>query len=374
MQRKIKQHWSYLVTGPALAFLLILFWYLNQNYLSAQKGPVAGLLENPLMTFGLVILGAFTSAFVCGDFDIKMPVTYEPLVFALLGGFLMGIGASLAAMSVHSVVLFNLAGIFTLTAFMIAKGWIYALFMISGGFAGSRIFVYLTLKTGGFKSDFSIPGTWRLKRNQQRAFYVSISIFISLILAVLIFSPMNIVQKGELVTAIVLLLFFGMVVERGTVCMSSMLKEWFMARAAYVWRSVLFSIMCLALLYQAGRYLAFYPAIEVEKYISNPGLLVLGSFLMGFGFIFADGCFIGSLWKIGQGNLINVAGFWGMMVSVGMMQAIARIGQVSSPGLTGQSQVINDLSLIMNPVGFLLILWGAGLFLFIIFRVKCYRY
>jgi hypothetical protein len=154
MIKKYLRHWSFLITGPILAFLLVLFWYFNQSYLSQTKGPVALLLENPILTFGLIIFGAFISAFISGEFSIKTPVTYEPLIFALVGGILMGCGAVIAAMSVHSVVLFNLAGIFNLTAFMITKGWIYAVCMILGGFVGARLFKYLILKTKHLKKDF----------------------------------------------------------------------------------------------------------------------------------------------------------------------------------------------------------------------------
>jgi uncharacterized membrane protein YedE/YeeE len=166
------------------------------------------------------------------------------------------------------------------------------------------------------------------------------------------------------------LILFGLIVERGTICMSSMLKEWFISRSAYVWRSVLFTIMCLALLYQIGLKLSLYKGIELERYVNNLDLLIAGSFLMGFGFIFADGCFIGSLWKAGQGNVINMFGIFGMLMGIA-------VSQMSINTIMPKNRVSimpNYLSAMIDPFMFLLVLWCLGVLLFIIFKPARYRY
>lgn len=374
MKKKYLSHWPFFITGPILSILLILFWYFNQNYLSPTKGPVSLLLENPILTFGLIIFGAFISAFISGEFGIKTPVTYEPLIFSIVGGILMGCGAVLAAMSVNSVVLFNLAGIFNLTAFMISKGWIYAACMVFGGFIGSKIFTYLILKTGRLKKNFFIPQALMAEKNQRIIFFVLVSLFTLFVLAIGIFSILTSQDKINFILAIILLVVFGVIVERGTICMSSMLKEWFIARSAYAWRSVLFTIMCQAFLYQLGLRLALYHQIQLEPYISNVKFLTLGSFLMGFGFIFADGCFIGSLWKAGQGNIINITGIWGMLVGMGAAQFGFKLFlnmQKSSGSGVG---IPNYLNTIINPVVLLILVWGIGIFLLVMFKQKYYRY
>ena len=371
MKNNQSKHWSYVLTGFVLALLLIVFWYFNQNYLGENRSPIVILFENPILTFGLIILGAFISAFLSGEYSIKTPVTYEPLIFAFFGGIIMGVGAVIAAMSVQSVVLFNLAGIFTLTAFMITKGWIYAVFMILGGFVGSKIFLYLTLKTSRTKKEFFIPKELMEKGTQRIIFYLSSGIFVLFVLAILLFSKFDVGERITFSIAMLLLIIFGVVVERGTVCMSSMLKEWFISRTSYVWRSVLFTIMCLALFYQIGLRLSLYNQIELEKYISNMGLLIIGSFIMGFGFIFADGCFIGSLWKMGQGNMINMLGILGMLIGMGVSQVITII--MKQPPASG-GFMPTYLASIASPLFFLVLLWGVGITLFIVFKPKHYRY
>lgn len=374
MRKTFLSHWPFFITGPILAFLLIIFWSFNQNYLSQNKNPVVLLFENPILTFGLIGLGAFFSAFISGEFGIKTPVTYEPLVFAFTGGILMGCGAVLAAMSVHSVVLFNLAGIFNLTAFMITKGWIYAICMIAGGSVGSKLFLYFILKTGRLKKDFFIPEALTLEKNQKIVFFSLFGIFSFFVLAVFFFSVLNKQEKIGFLFGTVLLVLFGLIVERGTICMSSMLKEWFLAHSAYVWRSVVFTIMCLALLYQVGLRIELYPGIQAEQYIHNPDFLMIGSFIMGIGFIFADGCFIGSLWKAGQGNIINFAGIFGMLLGMGVSQVGVQSFMAAAKNSPATGGIPNYLNVIVSPVIFLSLLWGVGVLLLVIIKRKYYRY
>jgi hypothetical protein len=372
MKRIFARHWSYVPTGIALAVLLILFWFFNQSYLTQGQNAIALFLENPILTFGLIILGAYVGASLSGEFGIRMPMTYEPLVLALTGGFIVGVGAVVAEMSVHSTVLFNLAGVFTLPAFMITKGWIYGVFMILGGLAASKLLVLIIVKTASLKRELTVPKILKSRRNHRIAFHTLAALLALTVIVVMVFPPMAYSERIGLALAMLLLFMFGLVTERGTICMSSMLKEWFISHSSYVWRSVLFTIMCLALLYQAGLRLALYEPIELESYVSNPLLLALGSILMGLGFVFADGCFIGSLWKAGQGNVINMVGIIGLMMGIGA----SRIGaaMIGKPTNLAGSLIPNQLSSVINPVLFLIVLWTAGIVLLTVFRQKRYRY
>ncbi len=363
------RHWSFLPTGLSLAVLLIVFWFFNQSYLAPSKGLVASLLENPLPTFVLILLGAYVAASLSGEFRIKAPLTIEPLVLALAGGFVAGAGAMIAEMSIHSVVLFSLAGVFTLPAFLIVKGWIYIAVMTLGGLVGARLLVLILVRTGRAEREVRLPVSWRVRAESPKGLYVAGGLLgIGLLAAGL--APLAAAEKTGLLLAMVLLALFGFVAERGTVCLSSMLKEWFISHSAYVWRSVLFTIMCLALLYQAGLSLGLYEPIAIEATITSPVLLLTGSFLMGFGFVFADGCFIGSLWKAAQGNLVNVAGLVGLLVGMGMVLA----GRKIVPLAPEPTNVPNQLAAVASPWLWLAIMWAAGLLALFVFRPKRYRY
>ena len=155
--RRPPGHWPFPLTGAVLAVVLALFWLFDQRYLEATRGPAASLLESPLPTFALIVFGAYVAAASAGEAGVRLPLTFEPLVLALAGGAVFGAGAVIAGMSVHSTVLFNLAGVFTLPAFMITKGWIYVVFMIAGGAVASRLLVLVTVRTGRLKRELVVP-------------------------------------------------------------------------------------------------------------------------------------------------------------------------------------------------------------------------
>ncbi len=352
--------------------MLIVFWFLNQNYLSFEKGVVSSFLENPLPTFILIILGAHIGAFLFGEFSIKVPLTFEPLLLALIGGLIVGIGAVVAEMSTHSVVLFSLSGVFTLPAFMITKGWIFIVFMILGGFIGSRLLIISLLKTRRLRREIVIPQILKSTRNQRTLFYLLLAVFTISILVIFLQAQLTYAERTGLVLSMFLLVLFGFIVERGTICMSSMLKEWFISHSAYVWRSILFTVMCLALLYQLGLEMSLFEPISLEEFVANPLLLMFGSFLMGFGFVFADGCFIGSLWKAGQGNVINVFGILGLLAGIGGSEVIRNT--FISRGGNSTGIISNFLNSMANPLLLLIILWVIGIMLLIVFKQKRYRY
>jgi uncharacterized membrane protein YedE/YeeE len=371
MRNAITRHWSYLPTGVALAVVLMAFWAFNQGYLGPEKGVFASFLENPLPTFVLVIFGAYIAASMSGEFSVKAPVTFEPLILSLGGGIVAGVGAVVAGMSVHSTVLFNLAGVFTLPAFMITKGWIYIAFMVAGGAVASRLLLLVILKTGRLKREIVIPQLLDKPETRRIIFLVLLGLFAIFVLIGLLL-PWSASDKTAFIVAILLLVLFGFIVERGTVCMSSMLKEWFISHTAYVWRSVLFAIMCLAVLYQIGLQLSWYEPIKLEVYISDPALLTAGSFLMGFGFVFADGCFIGSLWKVGQGNVINVAGVVGLLMGMGGSQMAKSL--LSDHISVTTSPIPNYVTSLVSPLWLLVVLWVVGTILLVVFKQKRYRY
>jgi hypothetical protein len=371
MKKIFASHWTFIPTGIAIATLLIAFWYLNQNYLAAGKNSATAWLENPFLTFGLVLFGAFFGAYISGEFGLKAPMTFEPLALSFLGGLLAGVGAVIAAMSIHSVVLFSLAGVFTLPAFMITKGWIYIFFMVAGGALASRILVWITIKTGRLKKEIIIPIVISSKRSQQAIFLTATALFVTCVLMLLL-TPVAAREKTGLISAMFILVLFGVVTERGTVCMSSMLKEWFISHSSHVWRSVLFTIMCLAALYQLGLVLDLYQPIALEEYIVNAGLLIAGSILMGFGFVLADGCFIGSLWKAAQGNVINVTGIVGILGGIGASTLASTLFFQNAEVTV--SAIPNYLDVLISPQWYLFLLWVVGIILLIAFRRTRYLY
>jgi len=367
MRRITHRHWTFLPAGLALSAILIAFWYLNQDYMSPGRSTSI-FLENPLPAFGLMVFGAFVAAFIAGEFAIRVPLTVEPLIFAFVGGGIAGAGSIIAGMSVNSVVLFNLAGVFTLPAFMISKGWLYLAFLIAGGAVGSRLLVIGTLKLAPATRRILVPAA--LNGRRSRLVYLGLGCLLVTCLAAAFIVAAPAASRGSVALAMLLMTMIGFAAERSTVCMSSMLKELFISHSAYIWRNVLFAIMCLALLYQLGLVFSLYAPIEVDAYVTAPALLASGSFIMGVGFVFADGCFIGSLWKTGQGNVINVAGLFGLVVGIGAMQMLGEFFSLPASG----SSIPNRLASVVDSWLLVAVLWMLGLSALLLFRPARYRY
>lgn len=55
---------------------------------------------------------------------------------------------------------------------------------------------------------------------------------------------------------------------------------------------------------------------------ANYWALMAGSFLMGFGFVIADGCYISSLWKAGQGKIASLISVVGIFLGGGISLAV----------------------------------------------------
>ena len=88
------------------------------------------------------------------------------------------------------------------------------------------------------------------------------------------------------------------------------------------------------------------------------------------GFVFADGCFTGSLWKAGQGNVVNMAGLVGLVMGIGAMQMRARF----APLPASASSIPNELGSVADSWLLVAVLWILGLCALFLFRRKRYRY
>jgi hypothetical protein len=86
---------------------------------------------------------------------------------------------------------------------------------------------------------------------------------------------------------------------------------------------------------------------------------------------YADGCFIGSLWKAGQGNVVNVIGILGLLIGIGSSGFVKKATGIND---AASINIPNYLSSVINPLYFLMFLWVTGILLFFFFRQSRYRY
>ncbi|WP_073148486.1 YeeE/YedE thiosulfate transporter family protein [Paramaledivibacter caminithermalis] len=162
-QKIIKKPWTYVVGGIILAILnIILFWFSGKTW-RITSGFLywgMGILEK----FGLehsnwyyfnvygneltkgktffnneytilnlaVILGALIAALLASEFKWKKIKSKKQLVFALLGGILMGYGSRLSFGC-------NIGAYFSAIPSFSLHGWVYAIFMFVGAWIGCKL-------------------------------------------------------------------------------------------------------------------------------------------------------------------------------------------------------------------------------------------
>jgi len=311
-QAVLVQPWS-AYTGAVLLVILMavlmgsgLFWgvfgglklwgdYLNN---AIGLGPVLGIkqeLDSPLMhRISLMditlLLGAFSAALFSRQFHINRPPALE-YVWAIVGGSLMGIGATLAGGC-------TTGGFFVPLMFSSASGWA----MWAGLLIGAVIGLRLLLWTMDHISWGMTPAEVRPARFKQ--WYPWIAAVVVLFILFWALRWWNSDEEKKVARALLVLVGFGIgfVLHRSRFCLSRVFREPFMTAEGEMTKALM---LALALGLPVGAVLI--SNATIDPYLAVPTRFWLGSALgglvFGIGMVFAGGCASGSLWRIGEGHL-----------------------------------------------------------------------
>lgn len=279
--------------------LVLFILFLLALYL-LPAGDKTGVLANPLITFGVVMVGANISARSKGKSKLIVPDYPFLMGQSLLGGILMGIGLNMAALPELSNVLAMVHGVFYWVSFLLPQGFVYLTGMLIGGGAALSLqkHIYPQISWGQLTPDM-----------QNNIAKLVKPLLAGIFLVVAVFS-IKTIFSGDIsygLISISLALSAGFLLERNRICMGLLMKEtlWTKSRATLL--KVLATIIVLGVIWST---LGIGAPLVNELTL----LLLLGSFLMGFGYIMSDGCFMGSLWKAGQGNLASFLSILGIFV------------------------------------------------------------
>lgn len=295
-----------LVTIMALLIGSGLFWgvfggiklwgdYLNN---AIGLGSILGIketLENPLMhRISLMnislLMGAFSAALLSRQFRINRPPPLE-YIWAIVGGTLMGIGATLAGGC-------TTGGFFVPLLFSSASGWGMWAGLLVGAVIGLKLLLWTmdNISWGNTAGEFK-PA--RLKK-WHPLFGVLVAAF-ALYWAIHWWNSDN---NKEVARALLIIAGFaiGFVLHRSRFCLSRVFREPFMTAEGEMTKAL---ILAVALGAPVGAALIIHGTID--PYLAVPARFWLGSLLggliFGIGMIFAGGCASGSLWRIGEGHL-----------------------------------------------------------------------
>jgi len=269
--------------------------YLNN---AIGLGPVLGInaeLESPLMhRISLMnitlLLGAFCAALLARRFRINRPPTLE-YIWAVAGGILMGVGATLAGGC-------TTGGFFVPLTFSSSAGWAMWAGLLMGAFIGLKLLLW-TLENidWGMQPVAVLPAP--LKK-----WYPWIGGLVALGILIWAMNWWHSEDDKKTVRALLIIVGFGIgfVLNRSRFCLSRVFREPFMTAEGEMTKALILAVALgtpiTAVLISAGS-IDPYLAIPARFWIGS----ALGGLIFGIGMVFAGGCASGSLWRIGEGHL-----------------------------------------------------------------------
>jgi uncharacterized membrane protein YedE/YeeE len=241
----------------------------------------------------MLLLGAFTAALMSRQFQISRPPKLE-IIWAAVGGSLMGIGASFAGGC-------TTGGFFNPVLHSSPAGWIMMIGLIGGAVIGLKLLLW-TLEN--IEWGMQAPPTLNMPQG-----LVNIYPFLGLAALVGVIAwAANWYASPDAVLAtraIVVLLGFaiGFIMHRSRLCFARAFREPFMTAEGDMTKAIILGlaigIPIAAILFNKGNIIDPYSAVPATFWIGS----LVGGLIFGVGMIFAGGCASGSLWRMGEGHL-----------------------------------------------------------------------
>jgi uncharacterized membrane protein YedE/YeeE len=284
------------------------------------------------------VVGAFVSACLGKEFALRIP-PYREMVKAVIAGVLMGIGASLAGGC-------NVGGFYNAIGNLAANGFSMMLGLVFGVVLGLKL-LYLEMEhiswgDGGAKT-IGFPA--------KVVTLLGIAGFIWLIWKAYGYSANEDSDYIASLSGILLIAgALGYSMQRGRWCMVQGFREPHMTGDTTMARSVMLSIMVVAIGAAVLKY-AVPMRAEGEAVLAPINYVrgtfgwagVVGGFLFGLGAMFAGGCGSGTLWRVGEGQvkLMMVVPFFA--VSTSIVTAWFRDNDFEADGVLGKYVYLPDV-------------------------------
>jgi len=279
------------------------------DYLNSWLGlgtalGIANELESPLLhrtsLMNIVLLcGAFSAALMARQFRVNRPPLQE-YIWAVVGGTLMGFGASLAGGC-------TIGGFFTPLMFSSAAGWAMWLGLLLGALLGLKLLLW-TMEH--FTWGTQAPARSSVSRLRRVFPWIGFAV----LAAVLIWSGAWFAETDKQLAnrAIIVITGFalGFTLHRSRFCFARVFREPFMTAEGTMTKAMMLAI---ALGIPVGSVLLHQKT--VDPYLAIPASFWLGSLIggviFGIGMVFAGGCATGSMWRAAEGHLkLVVAAFF----------------------------------------------------------------
>ncbi len=271
--------------------------YFNQLIGLGSLLGISQTLDNPLihrislMNICLV-LGAFSASLMAGQFVINRPPKLE-YIWAITGGSLMGIGASLAGGC-------TVGGFFTPSLHSSPAGWMMMVGLTLGAIIGIKLLLWTFEHISwGMQAPASLD-----VGDKVRSFYPFAGLAIILLILVWAYEWYASEDKKLVTRALIVLVGFalGFVMHRSRICFARAIREPFMTAEGEMTKAIILALAIgsvLASLFFQKQLIDPYLAIPASFWIGS----LLGGVLFGLGMVLAGGCASGSLWRMGEGHI-----------------------------------------------------------------------
>ena len=257
------------------------------------QAPDEGFLTHRMSLMNIMLLlGAFAAALISRQFQPSRPPKLE-LIWAALGGTLMGTGASLAGGC-------TTGGFFNPVLHSSPAGWTMWAGLLIGAVIGLKLLLW-TLEH--VEWGMEAPPTINVPAGVTRLYPF---LGLAIVVAVLLWTAgwYGSADTVLVTRAVIVLLGFciGFIMHRARLCFARAFREPFMTAEGDMTKAV---ILALAIGIPLAAFL--FEKKVIDPYIAIPPTFWIGSLLggitFGIGMIFAGGCASGSLWRMGEGHL-----------------------------------------------------------------------
>ena len=322
------KHWPVWVGGIVLGLLNILLFAIKSPW--GASGGITNLGDNLFSVFGmfsdkvvtpvsqnnygmlvvLIVLGSFAGALFSKEFALRIPPKGE-MIKGLLGGALMavgatvGIGCSIGSFFSGVPALSGGALIFTFAMFV---GVILSLKYLI--WEMERFPKWSTGKSYTFLAAAPEKGRWQV--------ITGVIVLIVVIVLAYSYSDTNPVMSWFIIIASLM----GLISQRSRFCIVKSFRDPFMSGESHGTVGVIAGLLVSLVGFTVIKYFTIGDISEVSQrareltwvFPNFWGKALIGGFIFGLGMTIAGGCAVGTLWRVGEGQIKLWFSLIGMVV------------------------------------------------------------
>ncbi len=269
-------------------------WLFSQVGAANQTVISPHLYSTSVLNFGIVF-GALAAALLARQFAIRMAPPWE-LLKGVLGGGLMGLGASLAFGC-------NIGGFFSATSALSLAGPVMMVGLMAGVYLGLKLLVwevsYISVpawagRTRAARAPGKFSAGWQAVQPLAGVAVVALGLGLAFVYDGFEYSS----RGGFLVFGLVI----GVIMQRTRFCFVRAFREPFMTGNGDATKAVALAIIISSIGFTI---LKWTDLRDWEVFVSDGFWLgsLLGGFIFGIGMSLSGGCATGSLWRAGEGHV-----------------------------------------------------------------------